>query len=270
MILLYFQKKLCGCSLYEQSIHFPKWIFNGQRGYVSEIVSKYAETLGSRRYGCYTYPFRSIGCRRWQTSLCSFLSVSIYIWTHVCFKIFWNTIILFLESVVKRRIWKRYSKKSYRTRIWREKSKPVRACGYLSNYYLAISNRSVFWMRRDFNIHVHHSQSLSSLQIREELPHLMVGNVSIARKMGFPEVILPSDARNDLYLCLQSGSFTRGGTKSSDRNIQVTIRVCNQSGEMIPVRSLDYFVLEHVLILLWCFMIGCDIVGRRSSTTRRI
>jgi len=73
-------------------------------------------------------------------------------------------------------------------------------------------------------------------QIREEVPHLIVGNISIARKMGFPEVILPTDARNDLYLNLLNGSFSRGGTKASDRNIQVTVKVCNQYGEMIPVR----------------------------------
>ncbi|XP_077292342.1 dedicator of cytokinesis protein myoblast city [Arctopsyche grandis] len=72
------------------------------------------------------------------------------------------------------------------------------------------------------------------IYIKKELPALMVGNVSIARKMGFPEVILPSDARNDLYLCLLNGCFTRGSTKSSDRNIQVTVRVCNQHGETIP------------------------------------
>lgn len=73
----------------------------------------------------------------------------------------------------------------------------------------------------------------------------MVGNVSIARKMGFPEVILPSDARNDLYLCVLNGCFTRGSTKSSDRNIQVTVRICNQHGETIPVCSIKFFFVIY-------------------------
>lgn len=76
----------------------------------------------------------------------------------------------------------------------------------------------------------------------------MVGNLSIARKMGFPEVILPGDARNDLYLCLVQGCFTRGTGKSTDRNIQVTTRVCNQHGQMIPV-SIFYHVTCYNLYL---------------------
>ncbi|KAK9873197.1 hypothetical protein WA026_021430 [Henosepilachna vigintioctopunctata] len=70
-------------------------------------------------------------------------------------------------------------------------------------------------------------------QVREENPHLVLGNVSIARKMGFPEVILPGDIRNDLYLTLISGEFTKGN-KSSDKNVEVTITVCNESGHAIP------------------------------------
>jgi dedicator of cytokinesis protein 1 len=52
--------------------------------------------------------------------------------------------------------------------------------------------------------------------------------------MGFPEVILPGDVRNDLYLTLVSGEFTRG-SKKTDKNMEVTVRVCNEKGQPVPV-----------------------------------
>lgn len=70
-------------------------------------------------------------------------------------------------------------------------------------------------------------------QIKEEFPHLVHGNVAFARKMGFPEVIFPGDVRNDLYLTLISGEFSKG-SKSSDKNIEVTAAVCDEKGTVIP------------------------------------
>ncbi|XP_038219773.1 dedicator of cytokinesis protein 1 [Zerene cesonia] len=71
-------------------------------------------------------------------------------------------------------------------------------------------------------------------QIRQENPHIVVGNSAFARKMGFPEVILPGDARNDLYVTLVSGAFSRGGGKSSERNIELVARVVDKNGQIIP------------------------------------
>ncbi|XP_065074251.1 dedicator of cytokinesis protein 1 isoform X2 [Ochlerotatus camptorhynchus] len=70
-------------------------------------------------------------------------------------------------------------------------------------------------------------------QVKEEYPHLVLGNVAFARKMGFPEVIFPGDVRNDLYLTLVGGEFSKG-SKSSDKNIEVTAMVCNADGVAIP------------------------------------
>ncbi|XP_018575461.1 dedicator of cytokinesis protein 2 isoform X2 [Anoplophora glabripennis] len=70
-------------------------------------------------------------------------------------------------------------------------------------------------------------------QVREENPHLVLGNVSVARKMGFPEVILPGDVRNDLYLTLIGGEFSKG-SKKSEKNVEVTVKVCNDKGQAIP------------------------------------
>ena len=69
-------------------------------------------------------------------------------------------------------------------------------------------------------------------QIREEYAHLVSPFTSVARKMGFPEVILPGDIRNDLYLTLTSGEFSKG-SKKSERNIEVTVKVCNEKAQTI-------------------------------------
>ena len=61
----------------------------------------------------------------------------------------------------------------------------------------------------------------------------MVGSVAMSRKLGFPEIILPGDVRHDLYLTLVSGEFSRG-SKSVDKNVEVTVRVCNERGQAIP------------------------------------
>ncbi|KAF6209244.1 hypothetical protein GE061_014989 [Apolygus lucorum] len=69
-------------------------------------------------------------------------------------------------------------------------------------------------------------------QLREGDPHLMIGPVAVARKMGFPEVILPGDVRNDLYLTLISGEFSKG-SKTTDKNVQVTVSVRNEKGQSL-------------------------------------
>ncbi|CAH2097238.1 unnamed protein product [Euphydryas editha] len=71
-------------------------------------------------------------------------------------------------------------------------------------------------------------------QIRQENPHMVVGNTAFARKMGFPEVILPDDARNDLYVTLVAGSFSRGSGKSSERNVELSARVVDRAGNVVP------------------------------------
>lgn len=61
--------------------------------------------------------------------------------------------------------------------------------------------------------------------------------------MGFPEVILPGDVRNDLYLTLLSGEFSKGA-KSTDKNVEVSVTVCDEAGRAIPVNRIifDYYI----------------------------
>ncbi|XP_057318557.1 dedicator of cytokinesis protein 3 isoform X2 [Microplitis mediator] len=66
-------------------------------------------------------------------------------------------------------------------------------------------------------------------QVREEHPHLFK-NVCLTRKLGFSDVIMPGDVRNDLYLRLERGEFERGG-KSTGKNIEVTMLVLDAEGK---------------------------------------
>ena len=44
------------------------------------------------------------------------------------------------------------------------------------------------------------------------------------------------DVRNDLYVTLKQGEFKKGGHKMADKNIEVTLTICNENGEVINVR----------------------------------
>ncbi|XP_073976678.1 dedicator of cytokinesis spg isoform X2 [Rhodnius prolixus] len=68
-------------------------------------------------------------------------------------------------------------------------------------------------------------------QIREE-NQLLLKNIGATKKLGFPDVIMPGDVRNDLYLTLEKGEFERGG-KSTGKNIEVTVQVLDLQGNPI-------------------------------------
>jgi dedicator of cytokinesis protein 3 len=61
---------------------------------------------------------------------------------------------------------------------------------------------------------------------------MLFKNVSLTSKLGFPDVIMPGDVRNDLYLILEKGEFERGG-KSVGKNIEVTIVVLDSEKNII-------------------------------------
>uniref|UniRef100_A0A1A7XS27 Dedicator of cytokinesis 3 n=2 Tax=Iconisemion striatum TaxID=60296 RepID=A0A1A7XS27_9TELE len=69
-------------------------------------------------------------------------------------------------------------------------------------------------------------------QVRRENPLVFSRGVAITRKLGFPDVIMPGDIRNDLYLTLERGDFERGG-KSVQKNIEVTMYVLYADGEIL-------------------------------------
>lgn len=69
------------------------------------------------------------------------------------------------------------------------------------------------------------------LQARQEQPLLFQGT-TITRKMGFPDIIMPGDVRNDLFVVLDRGEFERGG-KSTGKNIEVTVSIHDAGGKLI-------------------------------------
>ncbi|XP_059821727.1 dedicator of cytokinesis protein 2-like [Hypanus sabinus] len=70
-------------------------------------------------------------------------------------------------------------------------------------------------------------------QIRKDHPHLVDRNTVVARKMGFPEIIMPGDVRNDIYVTLVQGEFDKQN-KTTQKNVEVTMCVCDETGEVIP------------------------------------
>lgn len=43
------------------------------------------------------------------------------------------------------------------------------------------------------------------------------------------------DVRNDIYVTIKGGEFTRGPAKTADKNVEVTMVVCNNKGEVLKV-----------------------------------
>lgn len=71
-------------------------------------------------------------------------------------------------------------------------------------------------------------------------------NTFVARKMGYPEIILPGDVRNDLYITLVNGEF-----KSSDKTIQVTVQVFHESRGILKGKFNFLYFLSHWLNFLF-------------------
>ncbi|XP_011184777.2 dedicator of cytokinesis protein 3 isoform X2 [Zeugodacus cucurbitae] len=68
-------------------------------------------------------------------------------------------------------------------------------------------------------------------QARQEQPLLFQGT-TITRKMGFPDVIMPGDVRNDLFITLERAEFERGG-KNTAKNILTTVVVLDTAGNIL-------------------------------------
>lgn len=72
------------------------------------------------------------------------------------------------------------------------------------------------------------------VQIRKEYPHLVDRSTVVARKLGFPEIIMPGDIRNDIYLTLHSGDFDKYN-KTTQKNVEVIMLVSDEEGKIVPV-----------------------------------
>jgi hypothetical protein len=66
----------------------------------------------------------------------------------------------------------------------------------------------------------HETDAVTDVVQEGSKSHLVVGRPCIARKIGFPELILPNDVRNDLYVNIFSAELSRLN-KTADRNVEV-------------------------------------------------
>ncbi|KAF5913208.1 hypothetical protein HPG69_016823, partial [Diceros bicornis minor] len=71
------------------------------------------------------------------------------------------------------------------------------------------------------------------IQIRKDYPHLVDRTTVVARKLGFPEIIMPGDVRNDIYITLLQGDFDKYN-KTTQRNVEVIMCVCSEDGKTLP------------------------------------
>ncbi|XP_070790171.1 dedicator of cytokinesis protein 2 [Pituophis catenifer annectens] len=69
--------------------------------------------------------------------------------------------------------------------------------------------------------------------IRKDYPHLVDRTTVVARKLGFPEIIMPGDVRNDIYITLLCGDLDKFN-KTTQRNVEVNMCVCDEDGKVIP------------------------------------
>ncbi|XP_049823045.1 dedicator of cytokinesis protein 3 isoform X2 [Aethina tumida] len=68
--------------------------------------------------------------------------------------------------------------------------------------------------------------------LQEDNSPLSSKNIRFTKKLGFPDVIMPGDVRNDLYLILDKGEFERGG-KSTGKNIELTIVIIDSEKNIV-------------------------------------
>ncbi|KAI5167804.1 Dedicator Of Cytokinesis Protein 5 [Manis pentadactyla] len=69
-------------------------------------------------------------------------------------------------------------------------------------------------------------------QVQKNFSHLVDRSTAIARKMGFPEIILPGDVRNDIYVTLIHGEFDKG-KKKTPKNVEVTVSAHDEEGRLL-------------------------------------
>ncbi|XP_026880343.2 dedicator of cytokinesis protein 4 isoform X2 [Electrophorus electricus] len=69
-------------------------------------------------------------------------------------------------------------------------------------------------------------------QIQKDYMRLFTNSVSITRRLGFSDIIMPGEVRNDLYITLERGEFEKGG-KSVARNVEVTVYLLGVDGQVL-------------------------------------
>ncbi|OCT87399.1 hypothetical protein XELAEV_180210954mg, partial [Xenopus laevis] len=106
-------------------------------------------------------------------------------------------------------------------------------------------------------------------QIRRDYSSWFTRGVSLTRKLGFSDVIMPGEMRNDLYITIEKGEFEKGG-KTVARNVQVSMVILNIEGQLLkdyisfgsgepPANEFHSFVLYHNNSPRWAELIKLPI-----------
>ncbi|XP_042868283.1 dedicator of cytokinesis protein 3-like isoform X2 [Penaeus japonicus] len=95
-----------------------------------------------------------------------------------------------------------------------------------SNKYSILSNNASYGLV--VSVKVVHGELE---QATKENP-LLLKNVCVTKKLGFSDVIMPGDVRNDLYVTLNNGDFEKGG-KTVGKNIEVTVLALDADGKAL-------------------------------------
>lgn len=70
-------------------------------------------------------------------------------------------------------------------------------------------------------------------KVQHENPLLLPKGIPIVRKLGFPDVIMPGDIRNDVYVTVERGEFEKGSGKTTSKNVEVSMCVLGPKGRVI-------------------------------------
>lgn len=70
-------------------------------------------------------------------------------------------------------------------------------------------------------------------KIQSENPLVLPKGIPVVRKLGFPDVIMPGDIRNDLYVTIERGEFEKGSGKTTSKNVEVSMCVLGPKGKVI-------------------------------------
>lgn len=66
--------------------------------------------------------------------------------------------------------------------------------------------------------------------IREHFAY--VRDIEVTSRLGFPDIILPGDDKNSMYITLNGGEFTQG-RKTSAKNVEVCVQACHGDGSYL-------------------------------------
>ena len=70
-------------------------------------------------------------------------------------------------------------------------------------------------------------------QVKRDNPLLFQMTTVQSLKRGFPDIMVPGEERNDLYVTIKSGEFEKTTLKTTHRNIRVRMTVCLENGETL-------------------------------------